>query len=188
MKKINIILLSSLLLIGALNIKAQDDDKPGKLGIRAGYQLSSIETDEDQLGGFYLGLFKYKKIAPLFRFGSGLEYYQNGMVSSSNSDTKLVLHTVSIPVLMQVKLGPIYAVGGFGANFKVAEQLYFAGEKFDIPDNQKSNVFDVPAIIGLGAKFLMFSAEIRYHYGLLEVNENYDGNNQAIQFGFGVSF
>ena len=186
MKKIYILLIISLVFGFNSSVFAGDDgEKVG--GIRFGYHASNFYKDgsvivTDPLQSFYVGFAKEKKIMPMLSFGSGLEYFQNG--TQFDSDNKRVLHYLSVPLSLKFKLGPVYALGGFAANFKVAEKVILLGESIDVAE--KSEWFDAPAFLGLGAKILFLSVEARYGWGMLEVNDGY--KSQYFQLGLGVSF
>jgi hypothetical protein len=191
MKTVSTLFLIGLLIAVPLSGKAQKEDKGGKVGgIRLGYHAAALYKDGEKMAGtnnlenFYIGIFRDNKIAPLFRIGTGLEYFQNG--AKIDNDNKLVLHTLSIPVNFKVKLGPVFALTGVGANFKVSEKVFLDGTSTTPSDEDKSNFFDIPFYLGAGAKIWFISIEARYHWGLLDVNEGY--SNQYLQIGAAVSF
>jgi hypothetical protein len=187
--KNRIIILLAFLSIAVLS-NAQDE-KPSKFGIRAGWHYSIIAIDGEQisatdpLNSFYIGIFQEKKLVPLLRFGSGLEYFQNGF-ESSRIDLQRKLHYISVPLYLKVKIGPIYATGGTALNFKVAEKSNLWDASID-PLGESSKIFDLPLQVGVGLKILMFSVEARYNWGLLAINSN-DAKNQYLQFGITFSF
>ena len=137
----------------------------------------------DPLGSFYLGLFKVKKIVPAVHFGMGLEYVQNGFKASN--DFKWVLHYISIPVYIEGKLGPVFALGGLGANIKVAEKVTIGGTTASATSDQKSKPIDVPVFLGVGVKIAILTIEARYHWGLIKINDG--ASNQYFQVGAAIS-
>jgi hypothetical protein len=183
MKKIYTLIFLVIFAFALLPAKAQ------KIGIRAGYQMSNLYKDGSHLSGadplssFYLGLFKVKKIVPAIHFGMGLEYFQNGFKAAD--DNKLVLHYISIPVYIEGKLGPVFALGGLGANFKVSEKLTVNGETTTPTSEQKSKPVDVPAFLGVGVKIAMFTFEARFHWGLVKIKDG--ASNQYFQLGAAIS-
>jgi hypothetical protein len=184
MRKIYMMLLLALFAVAFLPAKAQ------KIGVRAGYQMSNFYKDgsglngADPLSSFYLGVFKVKKIIPAVHFGMGLEYFQNGF--NGTGDSKWVLHYISIPVYIEGKLGPVFALGGFGANFKVAEKVTLNGSTASATSEQKSKPMDVPVFLGAGVKLAMLTIEARYHWGLVKINDG--AACQYFQVGLGISF
>ena len=129
MKKLTLLLLS-VLVVGTYVTHAQDKKSGDKVGgIRFGAHAATMVKDgsspdtSNYLNSFYVGFFRDSKIAAILYFGSGLEYFQNGLDYSTNS--KRVLHTISIPLDLKVKLGPVFALGGIAANFKVSEKLVY---------------------------------------------------------------
>lgn len=192
MKKINVLLLITALVIGSFSTaNAQDEDK--KKGIRAGWNYSNYytngEASGDNLNAFYVGFFTEKKIVPLLRFGTGLEYLQNGVSTDLNGTTLAYkAHAISIPLYLRVKLGPVFAQGGAGLNFNIAHNYKIGDESTDVPDELKVNTFDLPLHLGLGVKIAIITIEARYHWGMINVYDNLDTKSQYFQIGAGISF
>jgi hypothetical protein len=192
MKKFNQLLLVVFLVSLGLPASAQNEDnkKGGHKvgGIRAGYQSSIYVKGGDQLTGttplekFYIGLYRDSRIIPTLFFGSGLEYYQNG--ARLNDDNKRVLHYVGVPLYLKVKLGPVFALGGFEPSFKVSEKQFLAGVKSTPSD--KANWFDAPFFLGAGLKILFITIDARYHWGTLDVYQG--AYSQYLQIGAALSF
>ena len=184
------LLILAVLSISSISLSAQDkNDKPAKIGVRAGWNYASMFIDNEELSGaehinsFYIGVFKEKKMVPLLRLGSGLEYFQNGYKVTDNITREI--HYISVPLYLKLKIGPVYATGGTGFNFRISEQLP-GNALLDPLNNESTEFFDMPFQLGAGLKILMFSVEARYNWGLL--NTNGDASNQYLQVGFTVSF
>ena len=166
------------------------DDKPRKNGIRAGYHGATLVYEGSEpdsastLNSFYVGFFRSKKIATILHFDSGIEYFQNGVSYSSNS--KRILHTISVPLDLRLKIGPVYGVGGAAMNFKVSEEYKYGSNSYKPSDTSKSNWFDVAAFAGAGVKIWILSVEARYHWGLLEARNDF--YNRYFQLGAAISF
>ena len=190
MKTIQLFVLTLLITGFSFSSYAGGKDDEKQLGIRAGYQLSNIydgssSLNSNGLSSFYVGFFREQKVAPLLSFGTGFEYSQIG--SMQDSDNKIVMHYLSIPVNFKVKLGPVYALAGASAAFKVADKWTVLGVKTD--PIVKANWFDVPVHVGVGVQVLSFRVEARYHWGMLSLYESpLDGyKNQAFQLGVGIA-
>lgn len=159
-------------------------------GIRGGWHTATLLKDgaepneANNLNSFYFGFFNDNKIAPLLYFGKGLEYFQNGLTYTGNSERKL--HTLSVPLYLKLKLGPVYGLGGIAGNIKVAEKFTLGDNAPASGEDDKSNWFDAPVFLGAGVKILFVSVEARYHWGLVEVRN--DLKSQYFQFGAAVSF
>lgn len=185
-------IITSLLivLIGSLALHAQDE-KEKKNGIRFGFQTATMVMDGSKpdgtksLSSFYAGFFRDQKIASILHFGKGIEYFQNGFKYSDKS--KRVLHTISIPLDLKLKIGPVYALGGAAPNIKVSEKVFWSNNSSTPSDTDKSNWFDVAAFTGAGVKILFLSVEARYHWGLLKARD-VDLYNRYFQLGAVVSF
>lgn len=188
MKHRYFIILTALLLCAPFYANAGDGDKVG--GIRLGWSSAAMFNDGTKLSGyenlqsFYIGFFRDNKIVPMLHLGTGLEYNQNG--AQENSDNKWVLHYVSVPINLKLKIGPVYGLAGFAPSFKVSEKYIIDGSKTSPSSDEKSEWFDIPFHAGVGVKILFLSIEARYHWGMLDVNDGL--KNQYFQLGAGISF
>jgi hypothetical protein len=174
-----------LLLPASVFAGSDDDDKQFYKGIRLGYQNSNFsESEWDDLNSFYVGVFGAKKFGAgkLLSLYTGLEYYQTGSVE--NDDNKIVLSYLSLPINLRLKLGPVYAFGGFNPSFKIGETAKASG--IDISDNLDAEVFDVGGQVGVGVKFLFLGLELKYNQGLIDVFE--DNTTHHLQAGLCVYF
>lgn len=185
MKKLGLILLVAFFTISVNLVQAQN-----KIGIRTGYQNSTLQKDGSMITGtdsynsFYIGLFKTHKIIPAVHFGYGLEYMTTGAEWNDNAES-VVLTNLSIPLYVEGKIGPVFALGGVAANFKINEK--YSGIISDSPFGEENfNTVDFPAFLGAGFKILMFTLEARYHWGLTEINQGV--KSQYLQLGVAVSF
>lgn len=187
-KQIIILILGFICWSLAAYPQGKNDRKVG--GIRAGFQSSSMveqgskpDTTKNK-NSFYVGFFHDQKVISFLSFGSGIEYFQNGF--KYPEDSKRVLHTLSIPLYLKFKIGPVFALGGIAGNFKVAERIISGDEKQKPDSNDKSNWFDAAAFVGAGVKISIVIIEARYHWGLIE---SYDGlYNRYFQIGGGITF
>ena len=187
--KRSIVIIFSIFLALISSARAQEE-KSRKNGIRAGYHAATMVYEGSKpdsvnaLGSFYIGFFRSTKIATILHFDSGIEYFQNGLKYSGNS--KRTLHTISVPLDLRLKIGPVFAVGGAAANFKVSEEIKIGDNSYKPSDNNKSNWFDVAAFAGAGVKIWILTVEARYHWGLLETRN--DLYSRYFQLGAAVSF
>lgn len=184
-------LFTAAILIGAITLHGQDNKEKQKVGgVRAGWHYAFLVEEgakpdtASALSSFYAGFFRDTRIVPMLHFGSGIEYFQNGLEHPGNSAR--ILHTVSIPLDLKVKLGPVFALGGIAANFKVSEKLKIEGEYVTLLDSDKTNWFDLPVFLGAGVKILFITVEARYHWGLVEARDGY--YNRYFQLGAAISF
>ncbi len=185
-------LILIVLLLGSFLAKAGDKEK---LGIRAGYHHANVYVNDakaDSLSaipGFYLGVYKDHKLSPFLFLGTGLEYFQNGTnLKDEGLEHKFIVHTASIPLNFKAKVGPAYAVGGVAVNFRLADQQYYDGIKTEVNEAAKTNWMDTPVFVGAGFKFLMFSVEARYHWGMLDIYDDTNYRHRYLQVGATVSF
>lgn len=168
----------------------QDKETKTVSGIRGGWHSATLVMDgatpydASALSSFYVGFFNDNKIVPMLYFGKGIEYFQNGIKYTSSSQR--VLHTVSVPLYLKLKIGPVYGLGGIAGNFKVSEKYTVGDHEVSPTDSDKSKWFDAPVFLGAGVKIFFVSVEARYHWGLIEVRNGL--KSQYLQVGAAVSF
>jgi len=189
MRKTLVFLLIGILIQGM--VYAQDKSPHKKIGgVRLGFHSASMVVEGSKpdtvnnYKSFYVGFFRDNKIAPMLFFGTGLEYFQNGMKYPQNSTR--VLHTISVPLDLKLKLGPVFALGGAAANIKVKEKYNTGDTSYSPSDTDKTKWFDVAAFAGAGVKIFFITVEARYHWGLLEARN--DLYNRYFQLGAAISF
>ena len=161
---------------------AQAPKKEKKRGLRFGYissVISKAEVDwledfDDGFESFYVGFFNDAKIIPLLYFYSALDYYQTGQ--KLNDNNKLVLHYLSIPLGLKLKLGPAQAFGGVHGALKLSSKLTLAGESSSAKD---INTFDAGFFVGAGVKIFFIGAEAKYCWGLVDLEKGYKNNGTA---------
>jgi hypothetical protein len=190
MKNKYLFIFIAIFAVATISVYAQDNKKPEKFGFRAGFQNSSFHKDGSKVSGtkdynsFYVGLFRDNKLMPALHLGTGLEYLQNG--AKMGNDRKLLIHYLSVPVYLKAKIGSLFALGGMAANFKLSEKYTVGGNSTTLTDEQKPKSIDFPVFAGVGMKILLFSFEVRYHWGLTKSKEGV--KNQYLQIGAGIAF
>lgn len=189
-KTVFITLFLSVFLIVSAFAQEKKSEKKTVSGIRGGWHSATLVMDGAKpyeataLSSFYVGFFNDNRIVPMLHFGKGLEYFQNGIAYTNTSER--ILHTVSIPVYLKFKIGPVFALGGIAGNFKVSEKFNIGDYEVSPTDTGKSNWFDAPVFLGAGVKIFFVSVEARYHWGLIEVRNGL--KSQYLQVGAAVSF
>jgi len=188
-KSYSVFAFAVMLALITADIQAQEKDADRVGGIRFGYHASNFYKDGDPwaseaLGSWYAGFFRDNKVASIIHFGTGLEYFKNGV--KLDGGIQRDLHYLSVPLNVKVKLGPAFALTGFAPSFKVAERYVEDGNSEKPSDDMKAEWFDIPFFIGAGVKIFFITVEARYHWGLLEVVEGY--TSRYFQLGLGLSF
>jgi hypothetical protein len=145
-------------------------------GIHGGYIESDISKGggsylNDNYKSFYVGFCSDLKIIPLLYFMSGLDYYQTG--SKIDDNNKLILHYISIPLGLKLRLGPVMAFGGVHGAVKVSSKLTLLGQAVT---SEKFNTFDAGYFVGAGLKILFIGAEVKYTWGFVDVYKGYKNN------------
>jgi hypothetical protein len=155
-------------------------------GIRFGYIDSKLDRGGEGLfnkgySSFYVGFFNDQKIIPMLYFSSGLDYYQSG--SKKSDDVKLVLHYISVPLALKLKIGPVHGIGGVHGAVKVSSKLTLGGTSGSAKDFKS---FDAGAFLGAGIQILFIAAEVKYNWGLVDIYNGY--KNNFLQAGLTLSF
>lgn len=191
MRKQLSLIFAVLLLTTSFGLAQEEEAGENRIaGLRAGWQNAAFYMDGSEYPGseayntFYVGFWRDNQLAPLFFWGTGAEYHQTGLQMAGMQER--VLHYVSLPHYLKIKLGPVFALGGVAPKFKVAERVLVGDELVAPIEANRSEWFDVPAFAGVGVKFLFITVEARYHWGLLDVYDGYNAN--YFQLGAGLSF
>ena len=189
MKNLFLLIFTCLIVQG---VKAQnsDDHKPHKITFVAGWNYSKYVGGEDAIdktdykSGLILGLNKDVKISPALWANGGLLYYQNG------ADTDLgefKFNYLMLPTGLKLKVGPVYGMAGVYGAYRLTADL--DGEKADKGD---FNRLDFGAYSGVGIRFLVFTVNAKYNWGLSDVsngsndNPSFDLNNRFFSLALGV--
>jgi hypothetical protein len=151
-------------------IEAQDR------GFHAGYIGSNLKKDGDSWfdnghNSFFVGIHNNQRIIPMLFLYTALDYYQTG--SRLNDNNKLVLHYISVPVGLKLRLGPVYGMGGFHGAVRVSTKLVVNGND---ASTEGFNTFDSGAFVGAGVRLLFIGLEGRYTWGLSTVRNGYKNN------------
>jgi len=176
------------ILTTSLIAQEDKDKKPALITFTAGWSNADLTQDDsstDTRNGFFAGVRKDFKIIPMLHLNTGLLYVQKGASidfgGSGKEDFKL--DYLDIPVGLKFKIGPFFATGGVSANLKLSSQ--FDGEKVD-----DIKPFELASSVGIGAKFLMFSVDLRWNnsFGdIVQDNEGADIRNSYFLIGLGFS-
>ncbi|WP_340112121.1 hypothetical protein [Maribellus mangrovi] len=189
-KKVLFTIVLAVVFLTTTLAQNKESEKNMVSGIRGGWHYATLLKDGTEpysasnLNSFYVGFFNENKIVPMFHFGKGLEYFQNGLSYTGGGER--ILHTISVPLYLKLKVGPVYGLGGIAGNFKVSEKFSAGDYEVSPTDNDKSNWFDAPVFLGAGVKIFFVSVEARYHWGLIEVRNGL--KSQYLQVGAAVSF
>lgn len=145
-------------------------------GIRGGWIESEITKGNEgwfnkKYRSFYVGFFNDQRIIPMLYFYSALDYYQTG--SRYDDRNKLILHYISIPIGLKLKLGPVQGFGGVHGAVRVSSNLTVLGESVK---TEGFSTFDSGYFLGAGLQILFIGAEAKYTWGLSSVKNGYKNN------------
>ena len=170
------------------------DDKKNTFGFTGGWNYSAISTDGPYTtkarNGYYGGVLWERRLSSHFTFQSGFLFTQNGYEMVNNPDIdNVTLNYVTIPLTGKVVVGPLYALAGVTAGFRVGGRTsYHNGEEKKLTyDDVKWH--DIGAQVGLGFNILNFGIETRYNWGLTDIVPTKDKvHNQYLEIGFHFHF
>ena len=172
------ILLVALSLVMGFSAKAQ-------LGIKAGVNFSKMSnvnsSDEKFLYNLQAGVFMDKDIIPLVDLRFGLNFSPKGSRVEVDADNyvRSTISYLEIPVLAKVKLGPVYALGGFYGAYALNgnTELMLVGIETNTEidfDNAELSKLDFGMTFGLGVQFgigpLHIFAQTEYSLGMKNLN------------------
>lgn len=167
---------SILVLVIALLVMSGSVFAQKNRGIRGGWIESEISKGGDsyldaKYKSFYVGMFNDQKLIPMLYIYTALDYYQTG--SKYNDNNKLILHYISIPLGLKLKIGPVQAFGGVHGAVKVSSTYNLLAQPIS---SEKFSTFDAGTFIGLGLSIAFIGAEVKYTKGLVDINRGYKNN------------
>ena len=182
-----LILLAILSTFLSNSLQAQTE-KGHKNFIRAGFQVSQLNDSgknyfSNSLNGFFVGIMRQRPFAGILTSQIGLEYRLNG--SKLNDSNYVKLGYLAIPANIGIHIGPVKAYGGASAAVKIHSEGVLASIS-GMPESSEFNSFDATAYLGASFKILFLGVDLQYHWGLVNVIENY--KNQFFQIGANLYF
>lgn len=200
----------SMLLVGATSVYAQD--KPVTLGVKAGFNISSMTGDDadgiDSKTGFLFGVTVDVNIAPQLYLMTGLDYttkggktvayyylYENlheGKMTMNLNYLQLPVH-IGYKVAASDKVNIVFRGGpylAYGAGGKTELKFSDLGKgKTNSFDDNWFKRFDLGAGLGVGAEFGKIGVNLGYDFGLIKIS-NMQGlpkiknNNFSVAVGY----
>lgn len=165
-----------------------------RLGARAGLNLARISGDKDDDNamklGMHLGLMAHIPIKGRLCFQPEILFSMKGTQSKEESDYKLHLNYIDIPLLLNYRIeNGIYFEGGLTVGGLISAKEKYKGDSDDIKDFFKGS--DVGAAIGAGYRASNgFSAGVRYQAGVSNIadDDDFTSHNNVLMFTLGFLF
>jgi len=165
-----------------------------RIGVRAGANLARISGDDDDDNamkfGFHVGGMVHIPIQGRLCFQPEVLFSGKGTQSKEESDYKLSLNYVDIPILFNYRLeNGIYVEAGPTVGVLVSAKTKFDGDSEDVKDSFKAS--DIGAAIGAGYRADMgFSLGIRYQLGISNIadDDDFSLRNNVLMFTIGYLF
>ncbi|MCL6260738.1 PorT family protein [Aquiflexum sp. TKW24L] len=197
MKKVSLIF--ALFLAFSLQLQAQDSDKKGGLGIRAGAGFFSFggedasNNDYDNRIGYHVGLYNTFFLGSSIAIEPGVFYSIKGTQNEDFANSRAVLNYVDIPVLLR-----LYVTDGLniflGPQVSFLTSSKFEGDLFGSTvafDTESVRSTDMGMLLGVGYNLPKgLNIQASYNYGLSPVfkNSNVDVYNRGYQLSLGFTF
>ncbi|MDR4954174.1 porin family protein [Chryseobacterium sp. ES2] len=165
---------------------------PVRFGVKAGLNISTLSNSEfNSKAGFYGGVFANIPVAQDFSVQPEVLYSGMGGKAKTNSDIKLNMDYIAVPVMLQYNLIPnLYVEAGPQFGFLISAKGKGNGASVDVKDNLKT--FDFGLGLGAGYYFTQnIGVNLRYTAGLSDVPKNNNGDaarNGVFQFGLAYKF
>jgi hypothetical protein len=171
----------------SFSLNAQTE-KGHKNFIRLGYQASQLTDSgtnyyDNISNGFFVAFMRQRPFAAILTTQIGLQYHQGGSKQDDNNSVKLGY--LAVPANIGIHLGPVKAYGGALAAVKIHSEGKVLGVT-GIPESSEFNSFDATAFLGISVKILFLGVDVQYHWGLVNVIENY--KNNFLQIGANLYF
>ncbi len=169
-----------------------------QLGVKAGMNFAKMTDADNTLNNLQAGVFMDKDFIPLIKIRVGLDYSPKGAAFESslmNSSTQI--NYLELPVLVKVKLGPLYGLGGVYGAYAMngTSTVTVAGVETE-SDLNFDNIsrWDAGMKFGLGAQFKLgpLGAFVQgaYSFGFNDLNTSGMGgelkNTSVLSFSVGV--
>lgn len=185
--------MKKLLLVAAVAVFGLSNAQT--FGLKAGANVSSLSnTDGSQAKfGFYGGAFANVPLSASFSIQPEVLYNGKGAKADfDNSDSKLNLDYISVPVMFQYKATPqFYLEAGPEFSFLASAKEKVGNNSISIKDEVKG--FDLGIGLGAGYDFTSsFGANIRYVAGVTDIAKENESSksvrNGIFQFGLTYKF
>ena len=166
---------------------------PVRFGLKAGLNVSSLSnSDTNSKAGFYGGVFANIPVAQDFSVQPEVLYSGMGAKAKANSDVKLNMDYIAVPVMLQYNALPnLYVEAGPQFSFLVSAIGKDNNGSVDVKDGFKTFDFG----LGLGAGYYFtpnIGVNVRYVAGLTDVVKNRIGGdsskNGVFQVGLAYKF
>ncbi|RDC66379.1 porin family protein [Adhaeribacter pallidiroseus] len=181
------------LLLGAGQVKAQEDNPGPRFGIKGGVNFSQLYVDQPEAEdenikvGVNLGVFAKVPITSFLAIQPELLYTSAGSKITYGGSTfenvfgiepgevRFNLNYIQVPIALAVNIGPLNVHAGpylaylASANIKDMKKSDLNTNEFKELDRDDFNTFDYGAVIGVGFDVGNLTLGARYNYGLREV-------------------
>ncbi|WP_160137737.1 porin family protein [Chryseobacterium sp. c4a] len=167
---------------------------PVRFGLKAGLNISSLSgNDTKSKAGFYGGVFANIPVAQDFSVQPEVLYSGMGAKDKNNSDVKLNLDYLAVPVMFQYNALPnLYVEAGPQFSFLLSSKVKTNNGSYDAKDGMKTFDFG----LGLGAGYYFtpnIGVNVRYVAGLSDIFKDRPSGsdstkNGAFQVGLAYKF
>jgi hypothetical protein len=186
---------TKLLAMMALLVIASTAMAQVNFGAKAGLNLYKVSVDEgdatDMKAGMHVGLLAHIHMSDQIALQPELVYSMQGAKSEFDGDElKLNLDYINIPLLLQYMFDNGFRLeAGPQIGILTSAKMKAGGNSVDVKDSFNSIDFGIP----LGVGYISdsgFGADLRYVFGLSNINESDDvkSSNRGLQLGVFYQF
>ncbi len=190
MKQFMILAIAAVLVTGTAT--AQHSSQPSSIGLKAGVNFYNINTDASALEtdyrtGFHAGLIGHIHIGESWAFQPEVMFSgQGARFSNVVSDPNLKLGYINVPLIFQYLFDNGFRIqAGPQVGFLISAEADNGDNEIDVKDEYQS----IDVGIGAGLSYVHppsgFGVDLRYNWGLTNINENdaVNSTNHGLQFG-----
>lgn len=156
---------------------------------KVGLNCSSLTGDGyDYKAGFVGGAELEYHATPMLGISAGVLYSMQG-ANVKNSDTKVKMDYVNIPILANVYVAPGLALkAGVQPAFNVNNEFEVEKGGASVSKEFDAKSFDFSIPVGISYEYQNVCLDARYNFGLTKIADNWDSKNTLFQLTLGYKF
>ncbi|MBQ0735383.1 porin family protein [Aquimarina celericrescens] len=165
-----------LLAIAVIGFTVSSNAQDIKLGVKGGVNFANVtgsDIDFDSRTGFHIGGVLQISVLETFAIQPEVLYSAQG---AELGDIDFDIDYLNVPILAKLKFAKFLSV-------EAGPQLGFVVNEGDNVQDIES--FDFSGAVGAGVEFGSFFGQLRYNFGLTDINSDEDGKNSNFQISVG---
>lgn len=156
---------------------------------KVGLNCSSLTGDGyDYKAGFVGGAELEYQASSMLGISGGVLYSMQG-ANVKNTDSKVKMDYVNIPILANVYVAPGLAIkAGVQPAFNVNNEYKVEKGGASVSTEFDANSFDFSIPVGISYEYQNVVLDARYNFGLTKIADNWDSKNTVFQLTIGYKF